>query len=98
GRRTVRENVPQMATAAFADHFRAAHAMAGVKYLLNLAFFQRSVKAGPSAAGIKLGLRLKQWLAAAFAMVYPILKQIPIGTGKSGFGALFPADTIFFRC
>src|SRR5271154_2993048 len=61
---TVVEDVAEMRAAAAAHHFRPHHPVAAIGFLDDLALVEGGVEARPSTAGIVLGIRGEELVAA----------------------------------
>ena len=77
---------------ARAGHLDPVHAVTEILVLFHYLRGNRLVVAGPAAAGIKLGIGVKQCRIAADAVVYPGGGIAVVGTGKRAFGSLQATD------
>ena len=57
----------------------------------------RSVEARPAGAGIELGVRAEQWLAAARAPIFARRLGVPVGARERSLGALLAAHMVLRR-
>jgi hypothetical protein len=81
----------QVGAAFGADSFDANHAMADVAPLLDSTLTGQG-KAGPAAAGIKLGAGVEQQIAAADAVVAAIGPDLLVAAGEGPLGRGLAGD------
>ena len=107
GRRAIIENMPEVRIAVGTDQLGSPHAHAIVDFLPNTRFLHFAVKAGPSATGVKLTLRIEQRVIAANAVISALIKMITVFTRKRRLRTRLAGDPIllsvelllpFFRC
>jgi len=84
--------MPQVGAALGAQGFSAQHPQAAVGVFGNGVFIGRLVKAGPATAGIKFGLVIKQFLAAANALVAASLPRAFVLAGEGALGGGVAGD------
>ena len=88
----------QMTVAATTVNFGAGHEPTPVLFSGDAVSIDGIPIAWPARARIELCLGRKQRLAAADAVVGACVLEVPIGTGKGAFRAVFPRDPKLFRC
>ena len=94
-RRTVRENVPEMAAAARTDLFHTDHSMAGVAHPPNVGFVIGLEKAGPTRTGVEFRTRPKERQATKAARVDTILVVVEKHTAEGGLSAVLEQHVAF---
>ena len=82
------KHVAQVTAALLAEHLGTDHAVTGIPRFLHHTFSGRPIKARPATTGIELGVRLKQQLTTAAAVVGALLPNIPVFAGEGALGAL----------
>src|SRR5450759_47672 len=65
----------------------ASHAIAGVGVLTDVVAVGGGIEARPSGSRIKLGFRTKKQIAAADAVVRPVVVLVPVLAGEGALGA-----------
>src|SRR5260370_3257454 len=88
------ENVAQVRAALAADHFDATHSVARVGLGGDAVRSDGFRKAGPSGAGFELGVRLKQRIPAAHALVGCMFVIVPILSCEGRLGAFAARDRV----
>ena len=88
----------EMPAALGAQHFRALHQVAVVFILSDHGLGSRRVKARPAAAGIKLGVRLEQHLAAARTAIHALVFRIPILPCERALRSFLAQHAVLLRC
>src|SRR4030095_6736652 len=88
----------QVAAATAAQQFRSGYAVCAIDLSFDAIRCNRSRKAWPTRAGIELGIRAVQILAATRAAVDPFGFGIPILTGEGLLGALLAQHIKLLRC
>ncbi len=94
-RRTVRKNVPEMATAAPTDLFHADHSIAGVAHPPNVGLVIRLEKAGPTRTGVEFRTRPEQRQTTKAARVNTILVVVEKHTAEGGLSAVLEQHVAF---
>ena len=84
------EDMAQMSVAFTAKDLGSMHKQAIVFFSGDVFFRDGGPKTRPTGSGIKLGVRAKEFIAAAAATVDALLVIVPILTGKSGLRAFLP--------
>src|ERR1043166_6926757 len=93
---TIIKHVPEVAAATGTHNFNATHAKAAVNFCNHFGTVQRFIKAGPSAACIKLALRAEEFVSACCANVCSSVPFFFKCTGKWTLGAFFAQHAILF--
>ena len=96
-RRTVGENMANMAVTARAKHLGAAHKKAVVLFLIHRFRVNRRVEAGPSRARVELRIGREQRVAAALTDIGSTVLATVVFTGKCTFRALLTAHLVLLR-
>src|SRR3990167_2935653 len=91
------EDMAQVGAAVRAAHFHPHHAVAGVGDALDAAGFDVLAPAGPAAAGVELGVALKQHLPAAHAAVGAVLPVVPVAAGEGTLGGGLARHLVLHR-
>src|SRR6185437_3812051 len=89
-RRAVLEHVAEMAVTTRAKHLGPNHAVGDVALLVDMALGCRPVETRPAAAGIELGIGLKQRLPAAGTDIGTRPMVMLVFAGEWPFGRLLP--------
>src|SRR5947209_6055798 len=93
-RRTVGEDVAEVAAAPAARHLGPEHPIAPVLVLLDLALGERPGEARPAAAGVELRVRGEELLPAAGASIHAGVLRVPIPAGEGPLRPLLPQDAV----
>src|SRR5450755_465254 len=93
-RRTVFKHVPQMSVALSAANLGPNHAVGRIFMLDDIAGLAGLRKTWPAGPRIELGLRIKQWGAAAYAVIHSRFFGIPVLAGKRALGSGFARHVI----
>src|SRR5476649_1550126 len=91
---TIGEHVPQMRVAFGTDHFGTNHAVAHITDFHYRTAYNGRIKAGPAAAGIKLGAGVEQRFITAHAMIDAIGLGAVVLAGKRPFGGFEATDVV----
>ena len=97
GLRAVGEDVAEVGIADGTGGFDALHAVAGVEDVIDEAGRDGLGEAGPAAATVEFGLRVKQWFAAADASVAAGFENRAHRRTEGAFGAFLAGDVELFR-
>src|SRR5207237_651174 len=92
--RAVREDMPEVAAAARAQHRWAHHAVARVGLLLHRVLAGRGGEGRPAAAGVVLRVGVEQLRTAAGAPVRPGLEDVVVLSAERRLGPLVAEDPI----
>ncbi len=84
----------QVATTLGTEYLGADHAITGVLVELDIALAHNVPETGPAGAGMKLGFRREQFVAASGANVRAIIFGIDILAGKRPFCPRFAQDVV----
>ena len=93
---TIVENMAEMAAAAAAMNFGSCHEEAAVCLGFDR-LVERRPKARPSGAAVELGVRRKDGLTAAGAVIHPAAILLVERARSGAFGAVFPQHSILRR-
>ena len=88
GRRSVRKNVPEMATTAPTHFFHADHSIAGVAHPPNVGCIIRLEKTGPTRTGVEFRTRPEERQTTEAARVHTILVVVEKHTAEGCLSAV----------
>lgn len=80
-----------------ARNFGSDHSVTSVLGFLNFFFRNGSIKAGPAAPGIILGVRTEQLIPAADAAIDAVIFRLVILSGECPFGSFLPGYMILLQ-